>query len=128
MDIIPAVDLKQGKCVRLLQGRDDATTEYSSDPVAVARRWHELGARRIHVVSLDGAFGRASGNMEIVRRIVQEVDVDVQFGGGLRSLADIEAAIKTGVAKIVLGTIAAENPSALSEVLARVTSDKVIRQ
>jgi phosphoribosylformimino-5-aminoimidazole carboxamide ribotide isomerase len=126
MDIIPAIDLKNGKCVRLLQGRDDATTEYSSDPVAVAKRWQELGAKRIHVVNLDGAFGRASGNVEIVRRIVAEVDAEVQFGGGLRSSADIEAAAATGVKRLVLGTIAVENRALLSECLRLYGSERII--
>jgi phosphoribosylformimino-5-aminoimidazole carboxamide ribotide isomerase len=126
MDIIPAIDLKNGKCVRLLQGRDDATTEYSSDPVAVARRWQEEGAKRIHVVNLDGAFGRASGNLEIVRRIVEEVDADVQFGGGLRSMDDINAALGTGAAKLVLGTVAVENKGLLADILRREGKESII--
>jgi phosphoribosylformimino-5-aminoimidazole carboxamide ribotide isomerase len=126
MDIIPAIDLKNGKCVRLLQGRDDATTEYSSDPVAVARRWQEEGAKRIHVVNLDGAFGRASGNLEIVRRIVEEVDADVQFGGGLRSMEDIDAALGTGAAKLVLGTVAIENKELLADILRRERKERII--
>ena len=126
LDIIPAIDLKSGKCVRLLQGRDDATTEYSSDPVAVAKRWQESGATRIHVVNLDGAFGRASGNLEIVRRIVREVNLDVQFGGGLRSMTDIDAAVATGVKRLVLGTIAIENKSLLSECVRQMGGDRVI--
>ena len=126
MDIIPAIDLKNGKCVRLLQGRDEATTEYSSDPVAVAERWQELGARRIHVVNLDGAFGRASGNVEIVRRIVAEVEVDVQFGGGLRSMEDVDAAVAAGVHKLVLGTIAIENKPLLADLLRREGGNRII--
>jgi phosphoribosylformimino-5-aminoimidazole carboxamide ribotide isomerase len=126
MDIIPAIDLKNGKCVRLLQGRDEATTEYSSDPVAVAKRWQELGASRIHVVNLDGAFGRASGNVSIVRRIVDEVDAAVQFGGGLRSVTDIETAGATGAAKLVLGTIAIENIPLLSDCLRRFGPERII--
>ncbi len=126
MDIIPAIDLKDGKCVRLLQGRDDATTEYSSDPVAVAKRWAELGAAKIHIVNLDGAFGRASGNVDIVRRIVAEVKVGVQFGGGLRSMEDIDAAFGTGVDKLVLGTIAIENKPLLADLLRREGGDRII--
>jgi phosphoribosylformimino-5-aminoimidazole carboxamide ribotide isomerase len=126
MIIIPAIDLKNGKCVRLLQGRDDATTEYSSDPVAVARRWEQLGATRIHVVNLDGAFGRASGNVEIVRGIATQVRAEVQFGGGLRSMTDIEAAAATGVKKLVLGTIAIENTSLLVDCLRRFGADRII--
>ncbi len=126
MDIIPAIDLKNGKCVRLLQGRDEATTEYSADPVAVAKRWRRLGATRLHVVNLDGAFGRASGNLEIVRRIVQETDADVQFGGGLRSMADIDAALATGVKKLVLGTIAIQDKALLSDCLHELGPGRVI--
>lgn len=126
MDIIPAIDLKQGKCVRLLQGRDEAATEYSSDPVAVAKRWHELGAKRIHVVNLDGAFGRASGNVEIVRGIAEGVTADVQFGGGLRSMADIEVAAATGVKRLVLGTIAIENKVLLADCLRMMGRDRII--
>jgi phosphoribosylformimino-5-aminoimidazole carboxamide ribotide isomerase len=126
MHIIPAIDLKNGKCVRLLQGRDDATTEYSSDPVAVAKRWQELGAKRIHVVNLDGAFGRASGNVEIVRRIAQNVAAEVQFGGGLRSMVDIEAAAATGVKKLVLGTIAIENKGLLADCIRLLGADRLI--
>lgn len=126
MDIIPAIDIKNGKCVRLLQGRDDATTEYSSDPVAMAKRWRELGATRLHVVNLDGAFGRASGNPEIVRRIAGEVDAKIQFGGGLRAMADIEAAIEAGVGKVVLGTIAIDNSLLLSACLRRFGPGRII--
>jgi phosphoribosylformimino-5-aminoimidazole carboxamide ribotide isomerase len=126
MDIIPAIDLKNGHCVRLLQGRDEATTEYSSDPVAVAKHWQELGARRIHVVNLDGAFGRASGNLEIVRQIVKEVETDVQFGGGLRTMDDVQAAVGSGVKKIVLGTVAIEDRAVLSEALRQIGEDRVI--
>jgi phosphoribosylformimino-5-aminoimidazole carboxamide ribotide isomerase len=126
MLIIPAIDLKNGKCVRLLQGRDDATTEYSSDPVAVARRWQELGAKRIHIVNLDGAFGRASGNVEIVRRIAQNVAAEVQFGGGLRSKLDIEVAAAMGVRRLVLGTIAIENKGLLADCVRLVGADRVI--
>jgi phosphoribosylformimino-5-aminoimidazole carboxamide ribotide isomerase len=126
MDIIPAIDLKNGKCVRLLQGRDEATTEYSSDPVAVAKRWRELGATRLHVVNLDGAFGRASDNIEIVRCICEGVDASVQFGGGLRSMEDMDRAIAVGVKKLVLGTIAIENKSLLSDSIRRIGTERII--
>jgi phosphoribosylformimino-5-aminoimidazole carboxamide ribotide isomerase len=117
MDIIPAIDLKNGKCVRLRQGRDDATTEYSADPVAVAMRWVEQGARRLHVVNLDGAFGRTSHNLEILRQIVAQTGIAVQFGGGLRSLDAIREARDAGVAKVVLGTFALVDPSVLPAIL-----------
>ena len=126
MEIIPAIDLKNGKCVRLLQGRDDATTEYSADPVATAREWVRQGARRLHIVNLDGAFGRNSGNMEIVKQIVMQTDAIVEFGGGLRSLEAMEAAFAAGVDKIVLGTVAVDEPEIVDEALLRFHRDAVI--
>ena len=126
MEIIPAIDLKNGKCVRLLQGRDDATTEYSADPVATAGEWVRQGARRLHIVNLDGAFGRNSGNMEIVKQIVMQTDAIVEFGGGLRSLEAMEAAFAAGVDKIVLGTVAVDEPEIVDEALLRFHRDAVI--
>lgn len=110
MEIIPAIDLKNGKCVRLLQGDDTATTEYSTDPVAVARGWFEGGARRLHLVNLDGAFGRASDHLELLRKIAALSPHPVQYGGGIRSMEAVEAALDAGAAKVVLGTVAVEDP------------------
>ena len=126
MEIIPAIDLKNGKAVRLLQGRDEATTEYSTDPVAVAEEWVMQGAARLHVVNLDGAFGRASGNMEVLRKIAGRVDARIEFGGGLRHKDDIAAALDAGVDKIVLGTVAVEQPDLLAETLGTIGADRVI--
>jgi phosphoribosylformimino-5-aminoimidazole carboxamide ribotide isomerase len=126
MDIIPAIDLKSGKCVRLKQGRDDATTEYSADPVAVAQRWEGEGATRLHVVNLDGAFGRASGHLEVLREIVRQTRLHVQFGGGLRSPEAISEALNAGAAKVVLGTYALEHPELLQALLAEVGAEHVI--
>ena len=126
MEIIPAIDLKNGRCVRLLQGRDDATTEYSADPVATALDWVRQGARRLHVVNLDGAFGRASNNLEILRRIVAETDATIEFGGGLRTIDDMERAFATGIDKIVLGTVAVEDPDIVDEALLQFQRDGVI--
>jgi phosphoribosylformimino-5-aminoimidazole carboxamide ribotide isomerase len=117
MQIIPAIDLKNGKCVRLRQGRDATTTEYSADPVAVAARWAEEGARRLHVVNLDGAFGRSSDHLEILREIVRQTGVAVQFGGGLRSLEAMWEALNAGASKVVLGTFALEDSSVLPGIL-----------
>ena len=126
MDIIPAIDLKGGKCVRLLQGRDEATTEYSADPVATAREWVRQGARRLHVVNLDGAFGRKSRNLEVLDGIITATDAAVQFGGGLRSRESIDRVLKAGASKVVLGTIAVENPALLSECLAAYGPRRII--
>ena len=126
MDIIPAIDLKSGKCVRLLQGRDDATTEYSADPVAVAQEWVAQGARRLHVVNLDGAFGRSSKNFEIVKEIVAAVDAKIQFGGGLRSKEAIDHALAAGCDRVVIGTAAVANPVLLQQALSDHGTDRVI--
>jgi len=126
MDIIPAIDLKNGKCVRLQQGKDEATTEYSADPVAVAVGWVQQGAKRLHVVNLDGAFGRASGHLEILRRIVAETGVAVQYGGGLRSPEAVREAIAAGAARIVLGTVAIEDPVLLRTIVSETGTERCI--
>jgi phosphoribosylformimino-5-aminoimidazole carboxamide ribotide isomerase len=118
MRIVPAIDLKGGKCVRLTQGRMDQATTYSDDPVLVARGFEESGAERIHVVDLDGAFaGGESPNRAVVRQIVQSVNVPVQFGGGLRSTSDVEGLIENGVALVILGTLATESIETLKSLV-----------
>lgn len=120
MLVIPAIDLKNGSCVRLLQGRETDVTVYDENPVAVARRFAAAGARMIHVVDLDGAFrGGESPNRVVVKEIVAAVDVPVEFGGGIRSLADVQQLCEAGVAQVVLGTVAAESPELLQEMVSR---------
>lgn len=126
MEIIPAIDLKGGKCVRLRQGKEEEATEYSADPVAVAAGWVEQGAKRLHVVNLDGAFGNASENGRIMQRIAVTAGVSVQFGGGLRTLEAMQDALDAGASRIVLGTIAVEQPEIVSAALARFGQDRVI--
>ena len=126
MEIIPAIDLKNGKCVRLRQGKDAATTEYSADPVALAARWAKEGARRLHVVNLDGAFGRSSAHLEILRKIVEGTGVAVQFGGGLRSIEAIREALDAGASKVVLGTFALEDFAALPGILEEIGPGRCI--
>ena len=116
MIVIPAIDLKNGLCVRLLQGRKSEMTVYNEDPVAVARAFAAAGAEMIHVVDLDGAFNEVeSPNRAVVRRIIEAVDVPIEFGGGVRSLEDVQQLCDAGVARVVLGTVAAEAPAKLSE-------------
>ena len=110
MEIIPAIDLKEGKCVRLFQGRRDRGTVFSDRPWEVAQRWEEEGARRLHVVDLDGAFfGRPIHEREI-ERIVTSVGMPVQVGGGMRNLEVMERYFSMGVDRIVLGTMAQRFP------------------
>ncbi len=104
MVIIPAIDIKDGRCVRLQQGQLGTESVYSDDPVAVARRWESEGAELIHVVDLDGAFSGAPKNQDLVVKIVQSVKIPIQAAGGIRTIEDIEQYIKQGVSRIVLGT------------------------
>ena len=123
MVVIPAIDLKNGKCVRLLQGRKSEMTVYNENPVQVAKEFAAAGAEMIHVVDLDGAFnGAESPNRAVVREIVEAIDVPVQFGGGVRSLADVEELCSAGVGRIVLGTVAAESPQLLREFVSKFSS------
>jgi phosphoribosylformimino-5-aminoimidazole carboxamide ribotide isomerase len=111
MLILPAIDLRGGKCVRLRQGDYSQETVFGDDPVAMARRWVSEGARALHLVDLDGAKEGKPVNGPVVRRIVESVDVPCQVGGGLRTEADIEATLEIGVARVVLGTRALQDPA-----------------
>ena len=126
MEIIPAIDVKDGVCVRLRQGREDSGTVYASDPVAVALRWKEEGARRLHVVNLDGAFGRESKATDILRDIVSLTGVKVQFGGGLRTREAIKGAFDAGASSVVLGTVAFEDRDILGEALREYGPERVV--
>lgn len=121
MQVIPAIDLKGGRCVRLAQGREDSARIYDTDPIDVARFYEREGARLIHIVDLDGAFlGAASENQKIIRRIASNVNIPIQAGGGVRSLDDIRTLIEdVGAAYIVLGTLAVEEPKTLEDAIAR---------
>lgn len=116
MLVIPAIDLKNGQCVRLAQGRKSDVTVYNENPLDVAKAFASAGAQMIHVVDLDGAFnGGDSPNRAVVRQIVGTLDVPVEFGGGIRTLDDVRQLCDAGVARVVLGTVAAESPSALKD-------------
>lgn len=119
MMVIPAVDLRGGRCVRLREGRPEAETVFSDDPVAVARRWAELGAQRLHVVDLDGAFAGAPKQTELIRDLARHVTVPLQVGGGLRSIEAVEEVLAAGVGWAVLGTRAALDRAFLAEVCRR---------
>lgn len=110
MIIIPAIDLKEGKCVRLLQGRKEDVTVYSDDPVATARRWADAGAELIHIVDLDGAFSGQQKNLEAVRAIRESVDVKLELGGGIRDMERIDLLVGLGIDRVILGTVATEDP------------------
>ena len=120
MIVIPAVDLREGRCVRLREGRDDARTVFSDDPVAVAQRWAAAGAERLHVVDLDGAFAGTPRQTGLIAKIVDAVrPVPVEAGGGLRDAAAVEATLEAGAAWIVVGTRAVVDGTFLVDVCRR---------
>ncbi|MEK7363479.1 MAG: 1-(5-phosphoribosyl)-5-[(5-phosphoribosylamino)methylideneamino]imidazole-4-carboxamide isomerase [candidate division NC10 bacterium] len=119
MMVIPAVDLRGGRCVRLRQGRPEAETVFSDDPVAVARGWAGQGAPRLHVVDLDGAFAGTPKQMELIEEIARSIPVPVEAGGGLRSLEAVEALLASGARWAMLGTRAALDPPFLGEACRR---------
>ena len=118
-EVIPAIDLKDGRAVRLVQGDFDQATVYGDDPPAVARRWQDTGAARVHVVDLDGSKAGSPVQLDTVRAIVGAVSVPVQLGGGLRSLEHVQAALDAGVERVIIGTAALEDPAFLDAALAR---------
>ena len=118
-EVIPAIDLKGGQAVRLVQGDFDRATVFSDDPPAVARRWAEVGATRLHVVDLDGSKAGAPAQLDVIRAIVGAVEVPVQLGGGMRSIEHVEAAFGAGLERVILGTAAVEDPTFLDAALAR---------
>jgi phosphoribosylformimino-5-aminoimidazole carboxamide ribotide isomerase len=114
--VIPAVDLREGRCVRLREGRLDAETVFSDDPVAMAQRWVAAGAERLHVVDLDGAFAGVPRQTALIAKIVEAVrPVPVEAGGGLRDLLALETVLEAGVAWVVVGTRAAVDATFLAE-------------
>ena len=135
MIVYPAIDLREGRCVRLRQGEAAEQTVYGDDPVAMARRWVNEGAEWLHTVNLDGAFDGAlraeAGdpglpiNLLCLRDIVAAVDVPVQFGGGLRSLTDIEMLLTLGASRVILGTVAVEQPDLVSEAVERFGKQRI---
>lgn len=119
MEIIPAIDLKGGKCVRLYQGDYEKETVFSDDPVSVALRWQSEGAKRLHLVDLDGAAKGELCNLDAIEKIATAVEIPVQVGGGVRSLETIEQLLELGVGRAILGTVAVENPSLAEEACQR---------
>jgi phosphoribosylformimino-5-aminoimidazole carboxamide ribotide isomerase len=117
MLIIPAIDLKDGRCVRLQQGRMESATVFSDDPVAMARHWSGLGARRLHIVDLNGAIAGRPKNEKVIREMIKAVgeQTPIELGGGIRDLDTIESYIDAGVAYVIVGTAAVKNPGFLHD-------------
>jgi len=115
MIVIPAIDLKEGKCVRLEQGLMEKDTVYGHDPAAQALIWQQQGGELLHIVDLDGAFAGVPRNKEAIEAIVKAIDIPTELGGGIRDLATIEAYLSLGIDRVILGTVAKENPALVKE-------------
>ena len=115
IEIIPAIDIRKGKCVRLYQGDYDQETVFYNDPVEVALEWQSMGAPRLHIVDLDGAVAGRLCNLDIINEIASALLIPTQVGGGIRDLETIEQLLKTGVERVILGTSAVEDPTLVQE-------------
>ena len=126
MLLFPAIDLKNGFCVRLLQGESDMETVYSSDPAAMAVKFEEAGAERLHLVDLDGAFQGEGANIPSIRSILNNVSIPVQIGGGLRTEEDIDSIIDLGASAVIVGTMAVKRSDVLEKILNKYTDEQII--
>lgn len=126
MIVIPAVDMKNGKCVQLIQGDPDKKHVELENPVGVAEKWVSEGAEMLHLVDLDGAIEGESVNREIIEKIIQTVNVPVQIGGGIRTVENALNLIDIGAKRIILGTVAVENPDIVEEISKKVGKEKVM--
>jgi phosphoribosylformimino-5-aminoimidazole carboxamide ribotide isomerase len=117
MIIFPAIDIRGGRCVRLVQGRADQETVYGRDPAVMGQRWQDEGAAWLHVVDLDGAFNAAPQNLEVIRRLRQQVSIPIQLGGGIRSLDTMATYIEAGIDRLILGTAVLKDPELVATAL-----------
>jgi phosphoribosylformimino-5-aminoimidazole carboxamide ribotide isomerase len=125
MLIIPAIDLKDGKCVRLKQGRADTVTVYSDDPVAMAQHWQAEGAQFLHIVDLDAAFGKGKHNEDVGKKVVASLKIPCEWGGGVRDREKVEHLLQFGVRRVILGTKAAQSLEFVEDVVERFW-DKIV--
>ena len=126
MIILPAIDLKEGKCVRLEQGLMEKDTVYSDNPAAMARHWQDEGGEFLHLVDLDGAFAGVPKNKAAIEAIVSAVDIPTELGGGIRDLETVEAYLNLGIDRVILGTVAKENPELVAEACRRFPGQIVV--
>lgn len=126
MKLYPAIDLKDGKCVRLVQGDYNKVTIYGDDPVEIAKRWERLGGEYLHIVDLDGAKAGKGINREVIRNIVKEINIPVEVGGGIRSIQDIKFQLKSGVDRVILGSAAIKNKALVKEAIDTFGSKKIV--
>ncbi len=126
MLLIPAIDIRNGQCVRLLQGDPDLQIDYDPSPVRIARNFSSAGAEKIHVIDLDGAIKGKSSNQEVVQQILGEVSLEIELGGGIRDLNRIEFWLEVGVAQVILGTVAVTEPDLVEQAIRIFGSDHII--
>lgn len=126
MIIFPAIDLRGGKCVRLVQGDFAKETVYSDDVTATALKWQSSGAKFLHVVDLDGAKAGSPKNLDAIKKILDAVKIPIEVGGGIRTLDDIDALLNLGVRRVILGSVAVENPALVAEAVSRFGENIVV--
>ncbi len=126
MMLYPAIDLKDGCCVRLIEGRADQKTVYSSDPQLIAQGFEAAGARFLHIVDLDGAFGGTPKNRQAIKAIAAAVQIPIQVGGGLRSEEDVEYTLNLGAARVIIGTKAVHSPGFVQRLLQRFGAERIV--
>lgn len=124
--VIPAIDIRDGRCVRLHQGSYDDETVYFDDPVKMAKLWRVQNAQTLHVVDLDAAQGGEAHNRDVIQKMCEALDIPIQLGGGIRSLRQIESAFEMGVYRVILGTAAVRNPDLVSEVIDSFSPRRVV--
>ncbi len=126
MEVIPAVDIKDGQCVRLVQGDFAREVVYGKDPVKTALHWEKMGAKRLHVVDLDGAKNGKPCNLYLIKEIVATLKIPVQLGGGIRSLETMELYLDSGVDRVIAGTAALENPDLLEKAVSKFGAQHIV--
>lgn len=126
MEIIPAIDLKNGRCVRLVKGDYNQETVYSEEPQKMAKYWQKQGAKILHLVDLDGAKDGKPVNLEVIKEIRSLLDIPIQLGGGIRSLEIIDYYLNSGVDRVILGTVALEEPAIVKKAVDKYGSEKIV--
>ncbi|NIA30269.1 MAG: 1-(5-phosphoribosyl)-5-[(5-phosphoribosylamino)methylideneamino]imidazole-4-carboxamide isomerase [Actinobacteria bacterium] len=126
MLILPAIDLISGNCVRLKEGAESTRKIYNDQPYIVAKQWQDEGARMIHVVNLDGAFGRADQNVRVIEKILSSVSIPIELGGGIRTLDDAGNWLSLGVARVIFGTVAVTQPQIVADAIQKYGSEQVV--
>ena len=124
--VIPAIDIRGGRCVRLYQGKYETEKVYFDDPVKMAKLWRVQNAKVLHAVDLDAAQGGSENNRDVIHNICKELDIPIQIGGGIRTMDDIDRALEAGVYRVIIGTAAAQNPDLVTEAVAKHGCSKIV--